>query len=70
MSGYCFFLKHSLISWCAMKQATVARSSLEAEYRALASAICELQWLTYLAQDFHIQLSKQFCIVIIKVIFI
>jgi hypothetical protein len=42
ISGYCFFMGNSLISWRAKKQATVSRSSSKAEYRALSSATCEL----------------------------
>ncbi|PKU70463.1 uncharacterized protein LOC110116695 [Dendrobium catenatum] len=38
ISGYCNFLSKSLISWQVKKQSTVARSSTEAEYRALAIA--------------------------------
>jgi len=37
---------------------TVSRSSSEAEYRALASATCELQWLLYLLKDLYIQCPK------------
>lgn len=48
----------SLICWRSKKQQTVARSSSEAEYRALASATCELQWLTYLLHDLQITCSK------------
>jgi len=48
ISGQCFFLGHSLISWRTKEQIIVSRSSSEAEYRALAPAICELQWLFYL----------------------
>jgi hypothetical protein len=58
ISGYCFFIGKSLISWRAKKQATVSRSSSEAEYRALSSATCELQWLLYLFKDLQIQLPK------------
>lgn len=37
----------------------MARSSSEAEYRALAFATCELQWLYFLMTDLGVQVSKQ-----------
>ncbi|GAU26487.1 hypothetical protein TSUD_294560 [Trifolium subterraneum] len=58
ITGYCFFLGKSLICWKSKKQLTVSKSSSEAEYRALASATCEMQWLTYLLIDLQITTVK------------
>ncbi|KAF2311236.1 hypothetical protein GH714_021117 [Hevea brasiliensis] len=53
-TGYCTFLGCNIISWCAKKQHTVARSSTEAEYRSMAHTAAELTWLGYLLQDLQI----------------
>ena len=41
-TGFCVFLGPNLVSWNAKKQPTVARSSTEAEYRALAHTATEI----------------------------
>ncbi|KAJ8755821.1 hypothetical protein K2173_024366 [Erythroxylum novogranatense] len=57
-TGYCTFLGSNIISWCAKKQQTVARSSTEAEYRSLAHAAAELTWLGYILDDLRIQPTR------------
>lgn len=59
ISGYCFFFGESLVTWWSMKQSTIARSSSEAEYRALAFATYELQWLSFLLNDLQVTCMKQ-----------
>jgi hypothetical protein len=54
ISGQCFFLGKSLISWRTKKHLVVSRSSSEAEYKALGAATYELQWLLYLLKDLHV----------------
>ncbi|XP_019166976.1 PREDICTED: uncharacterized protein LOC109162748 [Ipomoea nil] len=54
ITGYCVYIGKVLISWRTKKQATVSRSSSEAEYRALASTVSEIQWLHYLLTDLDV----------------
>ncbi|RVW17801.1 Retrovirus-related Pol polyprotein from transposon RE1 [Vitis vinifera] len=44
-SRYCSFVWGNLVTWRSKKQSVVARSSAEAEYRALAQGICEGIWI-------------------------
>ncbi|XP_020243647.1 uncharacterized protein LOC109821901 [Asparagus officinalis] len=44
-SGYCIFVGGNLVSWKSKKQFVVARSTTEAEYRAMALRVAELMWL-------------------------
>ncbi|CAF2066949.1 unnamed protein product [Rotaria magnacalcarata] len=50
-TGYLFLLNGSPISWTSKKQQTVALSSTEAEYIALAHATKEAIWLRKLLKD-------------------
>lgn len=64
LTGYFVFLGRSPISWKTKKQATVSRSSAEAEYRSMATTISELKWLKALLIDLqvpHLQPMRLFC---------
>lgn len=52
VTGYFISLGGAPISWRTKKQSIVARSSAEAEYRAMASTVCEVLWLRWLLKDF------------------
>lgn len=54
-SGYCIFLGGNLVTWRSKKQSVVARSSAEAEFRAMAHGICELLWLKIILTDLGIK---------------
>ncbi|RVW76712.1 Retrovirus-related Pol polyprotein from transposon RE2 [Vitis vinifera] len=58
-SGYCVFIGGNLISWKSKKQDVVARSSAEAEYRAMVLATCELIWLKHLLQELRFGKDEQ-----------
>ena len=58
-SGYCLFIGGNLISQKSKKQDVVARSSAEAEYRAMALATCELIWLKHLLQKLRFGKDEQ-----------
>ena len=54
-SGYCTFLGGNLVTWRSKKQSVVARSSAEAEFRAMAHGVCELLWLKIILDDLKIK---------------
>jgi len=53
-SAYIIFFGCNPISWLSRKQRIVARSSTEAEYRAVATATTKLMWLQNLLHELRI----------------
>lgn len=50
-SGYCSFVGGNLVTWRSKKQNVVAKSSAEAEFRAVAHGICEIMWIRRLLEE-------------------
>jgi len=57
-TGYCTFLGGNLVTWKSKKQSVVARSSAEAEVRAMTQGICELLWLKIILEDLKLRWVK------------
>ena len=56
--GYCVFLGNNLVLWSSKKQPIVSRSIVKSKYRALALAISEMLWITYLLKELKVSLLK------------
>jgi hypothetical protein len=56
-SGHCAFVGGNLVSWRSKKQNIVARSTAEAEYRAMTLSVSEGLWLQRLL--FELGLSEK-----------
>ena len=58
ISGYCTFLGENLVTWRSKKQPVVARSSTEAEFKAIAQGVCELLWIKIILTNLGITLKE------------
>jgi hypothetical protein len=56
--GFSVYVGSNLISRHAKKQATVSRSSTEAEYKSLANATAEVMWIQILLDEVGASQSK------------
>ena len=57
VSDGCLYLRPNLITWMAKMQTTIARSSAELKYRALATVLIDLRWLCYLLRELGVSVS-------------
>jgi hypothetical protein len=60
--GIVVFLGPNLITWSERKQATMSRSSTEAEYKALANAIVEVIWIQSILSELGVHLVRLRCL--------
>jgi hypothetical protein len=63
-SGHCVFVGGNLISWRSKKQNVVARSTAEAEYRAMTLGVSEEMWLQRLLLELGLSEKILLCYIV------
>ena len=58
VGAYCIYMGSNLISWSCKQQPTVARSSTETEYKAIANAAAELTWFKSVLKELGLPLQR------------
>jgi len=56
-SGYVTYVWGNLVTWRSKKQSVVARSSAEAEFRAIALGICEGLWVKRVLEELRMPMK-------------
>nr|GEW81325.1 ribonuclease H-like domain-containing protein [Tanacetum cinerariifolium] len=54
VSGYYVFFNSCMVSWKSKKQATLSKSSAEAEYKSMAAATCEVMRVVNILKDLKV----------------
>jgi hypothetical protein len=60
--GFAVYLGCNLVSWSDKKQATVSRSSIESEYKALANATAEVVWIQAVLRELGVAQGRPTCL--------
>jgi hypothetical protein len=53
-TNYCVHVGDNLVAWRNKKQDVIAKSSAEAEYRAMALSLCEMMWVKSLLSELRL----------------
>ncbi|GKC50812.1 ribonuclease H-like domain-containing protein [Tanacetum coccineum] len=57
VTGYVVYMGSNLVSWKSKKQYVLAKSSAEAEYRAINSVTCEVMWILKILKDLNVDVE-------------
>ncbi|GJT31522.1 putative RNA-directed DNA polymerase [Tanacetum coccineum] len=55
ITGYAVYLGNCLVSWKSKRQTVLAKSSAEAEFRAMSSVACEIIWILKILTELNVK---------------